>query len=44
MRGEILRRYVGGQSLAEITADLQDDPRFAAALDGLRQDGLITTE
>ena len=42
MRGEILRRYVGGQSLAEITAELQDDPRFAAALDGLRQDGLIS--
>ena len=41
MRGEILRRYVGGQPLAEITADLQDDPRFAAALDGLRRDGLI---
>ena len=41
MRGEILRRYVGGQPLAEITAELQDDPRFAAALDGLRQDGLI---
>ena len=42
MRGEILRRYVGGQSLAEITAELQDDPRFAAALDGLRRDGLIS--
>jgi len=42
MRGEILRRYVGGQSLAEITAELQDDPRFAAALVGLRQDGLIS--
>ena len=41
MRGEILRRHVGGQPLAEITAELQDDPRFAAALDGLRQDGLI---
>lgn len=41
MRGEILRRYVGGQPLAEITAELQDDPRFVAALDGLRQDGLI---
>ena len=42
MRGEILCRYVGGQPLAEITAELQDDPRFAAALDGLRRDGLIT--
>lgn len=42
MRGEILRRYVGGQPLAEITADLQDDSRFSAALDGLRRDGLIT--
>ena len=42
MRGEILRRYVGGQSLTEITADLQDDPRFAAALDGLRRDDLIS--
>ena len=42
MRGEILRRYVGGQPLAEITAELQDDPRFAAALDGLRRDGLIS--
>ena len=42
MRGEILRRYVGGQPLAEITADLQDDSRFAAALDGLRRDGLIS--
>jgi hypothetical protein len=36
-----LRRYVGGQPLAEITAELQDDPRFATALDGLRRDGLI---
>ena len=44
MRGEILRRYVGGQSLAEITAELQDDPRFAAALDGLRRDGLIAAK
>ena len=42
MRGEILRRYVAGQPLAEITADLQDDSRFAAALDGLRRDGLIS--
>ena len=44
MRGEILRRYVGGQPLAEITARLQNDARFMAALDGLRRDGLITTE
>ena len=44
MRGEILRRYVDGQSLAEITAELQDDPRFAAALDGLRRDGLIAAK
>ena len=44
MRGEILRRYVDGQSLAEITAKLQDDPRFAAALDGLRRDGLIAAK
>ena len=44
MRGEILRRYVAGQSLAEITAKLQNDARFMAALDGLRRDGLITTE
>lgn len=44
MRGEILRRYVGGQSLAEITAKLQNDARFMAALDGLRRDGLITAE
>ncbi len=42
MRGEILRRYVGGQPLTEITAELQDDPRFTAALDGLRRDGLIS--
>jgi len=42
MRGEILRRYIGGQPLAEITAELQDDSRFAAALDGLRRDGLIS--
>ena len=42
MRGEILRRYVGGQSLAEITAELQNDSRFMAALDGLRRDGLIS--
>ena len=44
MRGEILRRYVGGRSLAEITAELQDDPRFAASLDGLRRDGLIAAK
>ncbi|QHU94098.1 A/G-specific adenine glycosylase [Candidatus Saccharibacteria bacterium oral taxon 488] len=44
MRGEILRRYVDGRSLAEITAELQDDPRFAAALDGLRRDGLIAAK
>lgn len=44
MRGEILRRYVAGQSLAEITAKLQNDARFMTALDGLRRDGLITTE
>jgi hypothetical protein len=37
-----LRRYVGGQPLTEITAELQDDPRFTAALDGLRRDGLIS--
>ena len=42
MRGEILRRYVGGQSLAEITAELQDDERFVPALDSLRRDGLVT--
>ena len=42
MRGEILRRYVGGQPLAEITAELQDDERFIPALDSLRRDGLIT--
>ena len=42
MRGEILRRYVGGQSLAEIAAELQDDERFIPALDSLRRDGLIT--
>lgn len=42
MRGEILRRYVGGQPLAEITAELQDDERFIPALDSLRRDGLVT--
>ncbi len=42
MRGEILRRYIGGQSLAEITTELQNDSRFMAALDGLRRDGLIS--
>lgn len=41
MRGEILRRYVGGQPLAEITAELQDDERFIPALDSLRRDGLV---
>ena len=35
---------LGGQPLAEITARLQNDARFMAALDGLRRDGLITTE
>ena len=44
MRGEILRRYVAGQPLAGITAELQDDPRFAAALDGLQRDGLIAVK
>ena len=42
MRGEILRRYVGGQSLTKITTELQDDERFIPALDSLRRDGLIT--
>ena len=42
MRGEILRRYVGGQPLTEMTAELQDDERFMPALDSLRRDGLIT--
>ena len=42
MRGEILRRYVGGQPLTEMTAELQDDERFIPALDSLRRDGLIT--
>lgn len=42
MRGEILRRYIGGQPLAEITAELQDDERFVPALDSLRRDGLVT--
>ena len=41
MRGEIVRRMAQGQPLSAITQELQGDPRFAAALDGLRKDGLI---
>ena len=41
MRGEIVRRMAQGQPLSVITQELQGDPRFAAALNGLRKDGLI---
>ena len=41
MRGEIVRRMAQGQPLSGITQELHGDPRFAAALDGLRKDGLV---
>jgi len=41
MRGEIVRRMAQGQPLSTITQELHGDPRFAAALDGLRKDGLV---
>ena len=41
MRGEIVRRMAQGQPLSAIAQELHGDPRFAAALDGLRKDGLV---
>lgn len=41
MRGEIVRRMAQGQPLGAITQELHGDSRFAAALDGLRKDGLV---
>lgn len=44
MRGEIIRRYVRGQSIAQIARELSGDSRFAAALRGVQNDGLISEE
>ena len=44
MRGEIIRRYVRGQSIAQIARELSGDSRFAAALHGVQNDGLISEE
>ena len=41
MRGEIVRRMAQGQPLSAIVQELHSDPRFAAALNGLRKDGLV---
>ena len=42
MRGEIIRRYTHGQSVAQITRELNGDPRFAVALRSIQNDGLIS--
>lgn len=42
MRGEIVRRYTHGQSVVQIARELSSDPRFAAALRSVQNDGLIS--
>ena len=42
MRGEIIRRYTHGQSVVQIARELSSDPRFAAALRSIQNDGLIS--
>ena len=42
MRGEIIRRYTHGQSVAQMAHELSGDPRFAAALRSIQNDGLIS--
>lgn len=44
MRGEILRRYSSGQSLATIRTELADDQRLLPAIQGLWRDGLLPDE
>lgn len=42
IRGEIVRRYTHGQSIVQIARELSSDPRFAAALRSIQNDGLIS--